>query len=96
MLGMDGLEVARRLRTDLGLMQTLLVALTGYGEESDLPRSQEAGCNAHLMKPAQPLDLACLRARPVDRRTRDRPGSYHSWGVPGEEGDVREHMRILP
>ncbi len=65
MPGMDGLEVARRLRQELGLMQTLLVALTGCAGDSDRLRSQEAGFNAHLVKPAQPLDLACLLSRPM-------------------------------
>jgi CheY-like chemotaxis protein len=65
MSGMDGLEVARRLRQDLGLMKTLLVALTGYDGESDRRRSEEAGFNAHLVKPAQPLELACLLSRPM-------------------------------
>jgi signal transduction histidine kinase/ActR/RegA family two-component response regulator len=49
--GMSGLEVARRLRLDLGLRDVLLVALTGYGQEEDMRRSQEAGFNAHMVKP---------------------------------------------
>ena len=51
MPGMSGLEVARRLRQDLGLRDALLVAVTGYGQEEDKRRSQEAGFNAHLVKP---------------------------------------------
>ena len=54
MPGMSGLEVARRLRQDLGLQDALLVAVTGYGQEEDKRRSQEAGFNAHLVKPVQP------------------------------------------
>jgi CheY-like chemotaxis protein len=52
MPGMDGLEVARRLRRDLGLKEAQLVALTGYGQDEDRRRTQEAGFNAHLVKPA--------------------------------------------
>ena len=52
MPGMDGLEVARRLRQDLGLKKALFIALTGYGRDEDRRRSQEAGFNAHLIKPA--------------------------------------------
>jgi signal transduction histidine kinase/ActR/RegA family two-component response regulator len=48
---MDGLEVARRMRQDLGLTNALLVAMTGYGQDEDRRRSQEAGFNAHLVKP---------------------------------------------
>jgi CheY-like chemotaxis protein len=58
MPGMDGLEVARRLRQDLGLKQAVLVALTGYGGEEDRRRSREAGFNAQLVKPA---DLGALQ-----------------------------------
>jgi PAS domain S-box-containing protein len=54
---MDGLEVARRLRQDLGLINVLLVAMTGYGQEDFRNRTQEAGFNAHLVKP---LDLDAL------------------------------------
>jgi CheY-like chemotaxis protein len=65
MPGMDGLEVARRLRQDLGLKQALLVALTGYGGEEDRRRSREAGFNAHLVKPADVRALERLLARPA-------------------------------
>jgi len=65
MPGMDGLEVARRLRHDLGLKQALLVALTGYGGEDDRRRSREAGFDAHLVKPADVRALRGLLARPA-------------------------------
>jgi signal transduction histidine kinase len=55
--GMDGLEVARRLRCDLGLTESLLVAVTGYGHDEDRRRSHDAGFNAHLVKP---VDLGAL------------------------------------
>ena len=58
MPGMDGLEVARRLRQDLGLNQTLLVALTGFGHDEDRRRSLEAGLNAHLVKPVSTESIA--------------------------------------
>ena len=57
--GMSGLEVARLLRHDLGLKDALLLALTGYGQDEDRLRSQEAGFNAHLVKP---VDLDALQA----------------------------------
>ena len=57
--GMSGLEVARLLRQDPGLKDALLVALTGYGQDEDRLRSQEAGFNAHLVKP---VDLDALQA----------------------------------
>ena len=50
--GIDGFEVAKRLRQQPDLSSVVLVAMTGYGQESDRQRSQEAGFNHHLVKPA--------------------------------------------
>ena len=50
--GMDGYEVAARLRA-AGHTRAALVALTGYGRESDVQRSREAGFDHHLVKPAE-------------------------------------------
>ena len=48
---MDGYEVARRLRSDPTFERTLLVAVTGYGQEGDIERSKQAGFDEHLVKP---------------------------------------------
>jgi PAS domain S-box-containing protein len=56
--GADGYEVARRLREMPEAQGTMLVALTGYGQEQDRRRSAEAGFAAHLVKP---IDLELLR-----------------------------------
>ncbi len=63
MPGMSGLEVARRLRQDLGHRDALLVALSGYGEGEDRRRSQEAGFNAHMIKPIALDALQALLSR---------------------------------
>jgi two-component system CheB/CheR fusion protein len=55
--GMDGYEVARRIREDPGLDDVLLVALTGYGRDEDRSRSRESGFEHHLVKP---VDLGTL------------------------------------
>jgi CheY-like chemotaxis protein len=55
---MDGYEVARRLRERPEMKKTLLVALTGYGQDEDRRRCQEAGFQVHLIKP---VDLDALR-----------------------------------
>jgi signal transduction histidine kinase/ActR/RegA family two-component response regulator len=52
--GMDGNEVARRLREQPEFEATLIVALTGWGQASDLARSRAAGFDHHLVKPANP------------------------------------------
>jgi PAS domain S-box-containing protein len=51
MPGMDGHQLARALRTELGLARTRLIALTGWGAESDRQKSRAAGFDAHLTKP---------------------------------------------
>jgi CheY-like chemotaxis protein len=51
MPGMDGYEVARRIRGTVGFEELVLVALTGYGQEDDRRRASEAGFNHHLTKP---------------------------------------------
>ena len=48
---MSGYEVAHRLRQDPSHASTVLVALTGYGQDEDRRRTQEAGFAAHLTKP---------------------------------------------
>ena len=50
---MDGFDVARAIRAE-GHAQVRIVALTGWGQDSDRRRSQEAGFDSHLVKP---LDL---------------------------------------
>jgi signal transduction histidine kinase/DNA-binding response OmpR family regulator len=60
--GMDGYAVARRLRAQPNAHKTLLVALTGYGQEEDVRRSREAGFDHHLVKPADPEALATVFA----------------------------------
>jgi PAS domain S-box-containing protein len=49
---MDGYELARALRAEPLLKDTVLVALTGYGQETDRRRAEEAGFDRHLVKPA--------------------------------------------
>jgi CheY-like chemotaxis protein/two-component sensor histidine kinase len=51
--GMSGHEVARRMRELPALKNTIIVAVTGYGQENDSRISREAGFNHHLVKPAE-------------------------------------------
>jgi CheY-like chemotaxis protein len=61
--GINGYEVARRMRGELGMADALIVALSGYGGEDDRRKSAEAGFNAHLVKPADPGALQDLLAK---------------------------------
>jgi CheY-like chemotaxis protein len=54
--GMDGYQVASRLRQEL-TEPTVFIAITGYGQEEDRCRSREAGIDHHLLKP---VDLDTL------------------------------------
>jgi PAS domain S-box-containing protein len=58
--GMNGYDVARRLRAERDLGQPLLVALTGYGQEEDRTRAREAGFDLYLVKPVDPDALKAL------------------------------------
>lgn len=51
--GFDGYEVAKRMRQQSILQNVVLVAMTGYGKESDRKRAEEAGFDHHLVKPAK-------------------------------------------
>ena len=56
---MDGYELAARLRELPGLQAIRLIALTGYGQQSDRERTTAAGFEQHLVKP---VDLAVVEA----------------------------------
>ncbi len=51
--GLNGYEVAKRIRQQPALTGVVLVALTGYGQESDRQRALEAGFDDHLVKPTE-------------------------------------------
>jgi len=55
--GVDGYEVARRLKANPQFAHIRLVAHTGYGSPEDRKRAHEAGFDAHLVKPAELSDL---------------------------------------
>jgi len=55
--GIDGYEVARRLRADAGGGACLLIALSGYGQSEDKARAEEAGFDRHLTKPVEPNEI---------------------------------------
>jgi CheY-like chemotaxis protein len=57
---MDGYTLARELRARLGEAAPVLIALTGYGQEQDQRRSEEAGFAFHLVKPVDAERLTHL------------------------------------
>jgi signal transduction histidine kinase/CheY-like chemotaxis protein len=62
--GMDGLEVARRVRARAAARRPLMIAITGLGRDDDRQRSIAAGFDHHLVKPIDPTRLAALLETP--------------------------------
>ena len=61
--GIDGYEVAQRLRAKPEFKETQLIAMTGYGQPEDRRRSREAGIDHHLVKPVKIDFVRALLAR---------------------------------
>ena len=58
--GLDGNEVARRIRALLGGDEIALIAMTGYGQPEDRRRALQAGFDRYLVKPVDPAELSRL------------------------------------
>jgi PAS domain S-box-containing protein len=71
MPGMNGYEVARRIRARADGAAVRLLALTGWGQEEDRRRAREAGFDHHLIKPAELSVLLAFVARSREPRPRD-------------------------
>jgi CheY-like chemotaxis protein len=72
--GMDGCELARHLRGEVGTADALLVAVTGWGQERDRLQFKAAGFDHHLVKPIEPERLKELLATTAGVATdRTRP-----------------------
>jgi len=85
--GMDGYEVAETIRKDREFDGALLVALTGYGQQDDVARSQAAGFDEHLVKPPALDDLQRLLSHP----RLHIPGiSENPWDVEAGPAKVRK------
>ena len=54
---MDGYVIAKALRNHPATREVYLLAISGYGQEDDRRRSEEAGFDGHLMKPLPPEEL---------------------------------------
>jgi DNA-binding response OmpR family regulator len=64
--GIDGLEIARRIRQMHLPKRPMLIAVTGRSDVQDVRRSREVGIDVHLVKPVAP-DKLCLLMRHVCR-----------------------------
>lgn len=70
--GLDGFEIARRVRDIPNLQACLLIAVSGYGDRSDRERARAAGFSHHITKPADPVLLAELIANSERQSARAR------------------------
>jgi CheY-like chemotaxis protein len=63
--GMDGYQLARLLRADARFQAIRLIALTGYGHQTDKQRALEAGFDVHLVKPIAVDRLTAILGQPA-------------------------------
>jgi CheY-like chemotaxis protein len=59
---LNGYEATRRIREQPWGRSMTIVALTGWGQDSDKAQSREAGCDGHLVKPVELSTLEALLA----------------------------------
>jgi CheY-like chemotaxis protein len=64
MPGMDGYELARRVREQPWGKSAMLIAVTGWGQDQDRQRSRDAGFDQHLVKPVELEALEKLLGAP--------------------------------
>jgi PAS domain S-box-containing protein len=67
--GMNGYDVARQLRRQQGSKRPFIMAVTGYGQDEDKRRSQEAGFDYHVTKPVDPDKLQSVISAVPSPRT---------------------------
>jgi signal transduction histidine kinase/ActR/RegA family two-component response regulator len=80
--GMNGYEVAKRLRANPENEGLVLAAVTGYGQEEDVRRSREAGFDYHLTKPLATSTLtAFVSSPPSSLRTQDKWNQWDSSSI---------------
>jgi PAS domain S-box-containing protein len=66
MPGQNGYDATRRIREQPWGRHTIIIALTGWGQEGDRIQSREAGCDGHLVKPVNLQDLQKMLAELTD------------------------------
>jgi PAS domain S-box-containing protein len=99
--GMDGYQVAGALRRLPELQGTLIVALTGYGQESDRQRSARAGFDCHLVKPVDLEELRRLvstnRGEMLNRgaKTQSQASRLHEAMEPGVNKDKERDDELV-
>jgi two-component system CheB/CheR fusion protein len=96
--GMNGWDVARRLRNQPETERALLVAMSGYGSTRDQVNSRNAGCDLHLLKPVAPDLLERLLSDQSGRERScagevQRPARQEGHSGDGDRASPREIFR---
>jgi signal transduction histidine kinase/ActR/RegA family two-component response regulator len=100
MPGMDGCDLARQLRARPGLQRLKLIALTGWGQDSDRARFASAGFDHHLLKPVDPgALLGLVQAAPMaggrNGERAEEPAGGRDMERPGERPAERAGERAV-
>ena len=84
--GLDGYQVAERVRAEASGQNIFLVAVTGYGRSEDRDCAYRAGFDAHVVKPVDPEKiLAMLREDPQTMRERQKEARRRSIAPPSTQ-----------
>jgi two-component system sensor histidine kinase/response regulator len=106
MPGMDGFELAERLRSVAPLNDTVMILLTSGGRAGDISRCHELGISGHLMKPVKHSELlsaihaAVSGKELLSRRVIDQPATESAAPIPpqrillAEDGKANQKMAI--
>ena len=73
--GIDGFQVAERIRAMADGARTLLIAISGYGQDEHRRRSRQTGFDQHLVKPVDPVAITELLATGRQSDARSGPGN---------------------
>jgi CheY-like chemotaxis protein len=84
--GMDGYEVARRLRQEAACHDSVVIAVTGHGRPQDRQQSRMAGIDHHLLKPVDLEVLQALTSRPASASGRSPEEAGAGVEVPSAVG----------
>src|SRR5580658_985260 len=83
--GMNGLDLTTRIKQDMLLKNSLVVALTACAQPGDEVRAREAGCDGYLTKPIEPRVLVG-RVRDYLEFGKDAPGAFDAVEAPAHKG----------
>jgi signal transduction histidine kinase/DNA-binding response OmpR family regulator len=87
---MDGYQVAEQIRADRSNGSSLIIALSGYGQDEHRLRSKRAGFDYHIVKPIEPTALTGLLASLWSCRKPDVPAAATHGPSAGAEFPLRE------